>query len=152
MGQSPGDITGTVPDDLQDYLATGQAELRRIQEAELPTMQRITTRQGRTAGYLVSASPVVSIVKEEIFATGLEIAVVYSSATNRYAIAADVRGTSPLNLKREGLADALNAEERRRGTPPEQRWDGHEDRSGSPRPAGSRLKGDEVLAITVARL
>lgn len=150
-GQLPGDITGA-PDDLQVYLATGQAELHRIQDAELPTMQRATTRKGRTVGFLVSASPVVSIVKEEMFATGLEIAVVCSSTTNRYAIAADVRGASPLNLKRAGLADALNAEEWRRGTPPEQHWAGHDDRIGSPRPAGSRLKGDEVLAITVATL
>ncbi len=150
-GQLPGDMT-CVPDDLQDYLTTGQAELRRIQEAELPTVQRITTRQGRAAGFLVSASPVVSIVKEEMFATGLEIAVVYSSTTNRYSIAANVRGASPINLKRGGLADALNAEERRRGAPPEQRWDGHDDRIGSPRPAGSLLDGDEVLTIVRAAL
>lgn len=150
-GQLPGDMTG-VPDDLQDYLTTGQVELRRIQEAELPTMQRSTTRQGRTAGFLISASPVVSIVKEEMFALGLDIAIVHNPATRRYAIAANVRGANPINLKREGLADALNAEEWRRGAPPEQRWDGHDDRIGSPRPAGSRLKSDEVLAITVATL
>jgi hypothetical protein len=46
----------------------------------------------------------------------------------------------------------LMAEEWRRGTPPAQRWDGHEDRIGSPRPAGLRLKGDEVLAIVRAAL
>jgi len=151
-GVLPGDLAGPAPDEVRDYLAVGQAELRRIQEAELPTMQRSTTRKGRTVGYLVSASPVVSIVKEEMFATGLEIAVVYSSTTNRYAIAVNVRGATPINLKREGVADALNAEEWRRGLPSEQRWDGHDDRIGSPRPSGSLLTGDEVLAIVIATL
>lgn len=151
-GQLPGDMTGAVPDDLLGYLTTGQAELRRIQDEELPTLQRATTRNGRTVGFLVSASPVVSIVKEEMFATGLDIAVVYSSTTNRYAIAANVRGASPINLKRAGLADALNAAEWRRGTPAAQRWDGHDDRIGSPRPAGSLLTGDEVMTIVRAAL
>ncbi len=151
-GQLPGDITGAVPDDLQDCLATGQAELRRIQGAELPAMQRSMTRKGRTMGYLVSASPVVSIVKEEMFALGLDIAIVHNPAARRYAIAANVRGATPINLKREGLADALNAEEWRRGTPPEQRWDGHDDRIGSPRSAGSLLNKNEVLTIVRAAL
>jgi hypothetical protein len=150
-GTPPGDISGPVPDDIQDDLRCGQAELRRIQE-ELPAMQRSTANKGRSVGYLVSASPVVSIVKEEMFALGLDIAIVYSSTTRRYSIAANVRGATPINLKREGLADALNAEEWRRGLPPEQRWDGHEDRIGSPRPSGSLLTGDEVLTIVKATL
>jgi len=77
IGVPPDDISGPAPDHVQDYLATGQAELRRIQ-AEQPTMQRSTTCKGRTVGYLVSASSVVSIVKEEMFATELDIAIVYS--------------------------------------------------------------------------
>lgn len=142
----PGDLAGPPPPDIEDYLRSGQAELRRIR-TELPAMQRATTSGGCTVGYLVSTSPVVSIVKEEIFALGLDIAIVYSSTTNRYSIAANVRGATLINLKRAGLADALNAEELRRGTPLEQRWDGHEDRIGSPRPSGSRLIADEVLMI-----
>jgi hypothetical protein len=147
----PGDLSGPVPEDIGDYLRSGQVELRRIRE-ELPAMRRGTTNQGRSVGYLVSASPVVSIVKEELFALGLDIAIVYNPATRRYAIAANVRGASPINLKRRGLADALNAEEWRRGAPPAQRWDGHDDRIGSPRPSGSLLTGGEVLAIVVAVL
>ncbi len=150
-GLPPGDISGPAPDDIREYLGIGQAELLRIQ-AELPTMQRGTTRKGRSVGYLVSASPVVAIVKEEMFALGLDIAVVYSSTTNRYSIAANLRGATPINLKCAGLADALNAEEWRRGLPAEQRWGGHDDRIGSPRAAESRLRGDEVLAIVMATL
>lgn len=142
----PGDLSSPPPPDIEDYLRSGQAELRRIR-TELPAMQRATTGGGGTVGYLVSTSPVVSIVKEEIFALGLDIAIVYSSTTNRYSIAANVRGATLINLKRAGLADALNAEELRRGTPPEERWDGHDDRIGSPRPSGSRLIADEVLMI-----
>jgi hypothetical protein len=145
-GLPPNDLSDPALDNVRDYLAIGQAELGRIQ-AELPIVQRSVTRNGRTAGYLVSTSPIVSVVKEEMFAAGLDIAVVYSSTTNRYAIAANVRGASPINLKREGLADALNAEEWRQGTPPEQRWDGHDDRIGSPRPSGSLLTAQEVLTI-----
>ncbi len=150
-GTPPDDLSGPLPADIEDYLRSGQAELRRIR-TELAAMQRSTTSGGHTVGYLVSASPVVSIVKEELFALGLDIAIVYNPATRRYAIAANVRGASPINLKRGGLADELNAEEWRRGTPPEQRWDGHDDRIGSPRPAGSRLTGDEVLTIVRAAL
>lgn len=150
-GLPPGDISGPAPDDIREYLGIGQAELLRIQ-AELPTMRRGTTRKGRSVGYLVSASPVVSIVKEEMVALVVDIAIVYSSTTNRYSIAANVRGAKPINLKREGLTDALNAEEWRRGLPAEQRWDGHDDRIGSPRAAESRLRGDEVLAIVMATL
>jgi hypothetical protein len=95
---------------------------------------------------------VVSSVKEELFALGLDIAIVHNPATHRYAIAANVRGAAPINLKRVGLADALNAEEQRRGTPLEQRWDGHEDRIGSPRPSGSLLTSDDVLAIVLSTL
>jgi hypothetical protein len=95
---------------------------------------------------------VVSIVKEELFALGLDIAIVHNPATHRYAIAANVRGAESVNLKRAGLADALNAEDWRRGLPSEQRWDGHADRIGSPRPAGSLLRGDEVLAIVMVTL
>lgn len=150
-GLPPGDIFGPAPDDNREYLGIGQAELLRIQ-TELPTMRRGTTRKGRSVGYLVSASPVVSIVKEEMFALGLDVAVVCSSTTNRYSIAANVRGAKPINLKREGLTDALNAEERRRGLPAEQRWDGHDDRIGSPRRSGSLLTDDEVLVIVIATL
>ena len=81
-GRPPHDLSGPMPADMQGYLRSGQTELRRIQE-ELPTMQRSTTRKGRKVGCLVSASPVVSIVKEEMFAVGMDIAVVYSSTTNR---------------------------------------------------------------------
>jgi hypothetical protein len=142
----PGDLSGPLRPDIEDCLRSGQAELRRIR-TELSGMQRATTSGGRTVGYLVSASPVVSIVKEELFALGLDIAIVHNPATHRYSVSANVRGAEPINLKRAGLAEALNAEEWRRGTPPEQRWDGHEDRIGSPRPAGSLLVADEVRAI-----
>lgn len=147
----PGNISGPVPDDIRDDLQSGQAELRRIQE-EMSAMQRGTTHKGRSVGYLVTASSVVSVVKEAMFARGVDIAIVYSATTRRYSIAANVRGAKPINLQREGLVDALNAEERRRGTPPEQRWDGHEDRIGSPRPSGSRLTSAQVLAIVMATL
>jgi hypothetical protein len=147
----PDDISGPVPDDIEEDLHSGQVELCRIQ-AELPTMQLSTTHKGRSVGYVVSTSPVVSIVKEEMFALGVDIAIAYSSTANRYSIAANVRGARPINLKGEGLADALNVEEWRRGTPPEQRWDGHDDRIGSPRPSGSLLKSEEVLAVVMVAL
>jgi len=63
-----------------------------------------------------------------------------------------VQGVVLITLKRGGVAEALNAAEWRRGALPAQRWDGREERIGNPRPAGSRLKGDEVLTITVATL
>ena len=113
----PGDLSGPLPPDIEDYLRSGQAELRRIR-TELPAMQRATTSGGRAVGYLVSASPVVSIVKEELFALGLDLAIVHNPAIRRYAIAANVRGAEPINLKRAGLVEALNAKEWHRGAPP----------------------------------
>jgi hypothetical protein len=149
--QTASDISGTLPEEAQGYLQSGQEELRRIR-SELATMQRCTTDKGRTVGYMVTASPVFSVVKEEMFALGLDIAVVYSTAKDRYSIASNVRGGKPINLKQEGLADALNAEEWSRGMPSDRKWDGHEDRIGSPRPSGSLLTGEEVLAIVKATL
>ena len=113
----PDHLSGPLPPDIEDCLRSGQTELRRIRTA-LSAMHRATTSGGRTVGYLVSASPVVSIVKEELFALGLDIAIVHNPATHRYAIAANVRGAEPINLKRAGLADALNAKEWHRARRP----------------------------------
>lgn len=150
-GWNPGDISGTVPDEIQTYLRSGQAELRRIRQ-ELATMQHDTTDKGRTAGYLVTTSPVFSVVKEEMFTLGLDLAVVYSSTKDRYSIASNVRGSQWVNLKEEGLVRALNAAERNEGMPPDRSWGGHEDRIGSPKPSGSFLDPNGILEIVKATL
>jgi len=150
-GQVPGDMSGTLPGDILAFLQLGQEELRQIRE-ELATMRRCTTNRKRTVGSLVTRSPVFSVVKDEMFALGIDIAVVYSSTKDRYSIASNTRGSKQINLKQEGLANALSTEEWNRRLPSERRWGGHEDRIGSPRPSGSLLSGDEVLRIVKAIL
>ena len=151
-GRSPDSMSGTMPGNVQGYLRSGRAELRRIQK-ELAVMQCCMTIKGRSVGHLVTTSTVFSVVKEEMFALGLDIAVAYSSTKDCYSIASQVRGSKPaINLKQEGLADALSAEEWSRGMASDRRWDGHEDRIGSPRPSGSLLSSGEVLRIVKAVL
>ncbi len=91
-------------------------------------------------------------VKEEMFALGIDLAVVYSSTKDRYSIAGNVRRGQDVRLKQEGLVKALNAAEWDRGMPREREWGGHEDRIGSPRPSGSLLTPDKVLQIVKVTL
>jgi len=144
----PGKMSGTLTETAQGYLKTGQEEVRLIRE-ELKTMRRFTTSKGRTVGYLKTRSPVFSVAKEEMFALGIDIAVVYHPVKNRYSIARKALGAERINL--EGIIEALNAAEWHRGLPRDQHWGGHEDRIGSPR-SGSILSADEVLNIVKATL
>jgi len=148
---TPGDLSRNVPDWVQGFLRVGQNELTRIRQ-ELAVMQMYTTDKGRSIGYLVIASPVFSIVKEEAFAQGIDIAVVYSPARQRYSIASNAYGPKQIDLKEVGLIDALNTIEWSRGLPGDQSWGGHRDRIGSPRPAGSCLTSDEILHMVKSAL
>ena len=150
-GRAPDDISGLPQRELDGFLQLGQEELRRIRE-ELAAMERCTTKRGRMVGYLMTRSPVFSVVKEEMFALGIDLAMVYSLTKDRYSIAGNVRGGQSVRLKQEGLVKALNAAEGSRGMPAEREWGGHEDRIGSPKPAGSFLSADEVLRIVRATL
>ncbi len=100
----------------------------------------------RRLGYVVTRSPVLSLVKEELFATGVDIAVVHNPAKRRFSIACNLARSKGINIK-EKLKPALDELERGKGLPEDQEWGGHEDRIGSPKPSGSLLTADEVLAV-----
>jgi hypothetical protein len=150
-GQNPGDITGTIPNFVREYLDIGQEVLDRIQE-ELATMQIFTTIQGRSVGYLVTHSTVFSVVKEAMFAEGLDIVVVYSPMKDRYSIASNVSQPDWADLIEAGLRDKLNTAEIAKGGSQKCDWGGHADRLGSPKSTRSLLTVDEILNIIITTL
>lgn len=150
-GRKPGDLKGPFPPQVETCLCHGREELRRIRE-ELRRLQEDRTAAGRRVGYLVTRSPVFSLVKEEMFAAGMEIAVVHAPGTKRLSIACNAARVKGINLKEGGLIPALDELERRKGLAREKGWGGHEDRIGSPKPSASLLTADDVLAIVRAVL
>jgi len=145
-GRRPGDLSGTLPEKFQTYLRAGIAALRQIQENNR-AMQRCKTGKGRSLGYVQTTFPIFSMVKEDMFARGIDIAVVHNPEERRFSIASNLLGSKGANLKKEGLVEALNQAEREKGASPDQTWGGHEDRIGSPKPSGSLLSAEEILEI-----
>lgn len=150
-GQKPGDLSGSLPSKFKVYLQIGADVLRRIRK-DNQAMQRCRTKKGRLVGYVQTAFPIFSIVKEDMFARGIDIAVVHNPEKRRFSIASNILGNRGANLKKEGLVEALNQAEREKGSPYDQSWGGHEDRIGSPKPLGSLLSAEEVLEIIKDRL
>mgnify|MGYP001033915123 CR=1 FL=1 len=150
-GQDPSDLREPFPPGIQPNLQSGRDEIRRIHQ-EIEGLKHLTTATGRSVGYVVTSSPVLSMVKEEIFASGVDIAVAHDVEERRFSIACNLQRLKGMNLKEGGLIAALTAAERAKGLPPEQGWGGHPDRIGSPRRAGSFLSGEEVLQIVEAYL
>jgi hypothetical protein len=150
-GQKPEDLSGALPDKFQEYLQTGIDALRQIRK-DSEAMQKHRTQKGRLVGYVQTPFPIFSMVKEEMFARGIDIAVVHNPEKRRFSIASSVSGGKGANLKAEGLIEALNQAEWGKGLPHDQGWGGHEDRIGSPKPSGSLLTSEEVLAIVKATL
>jgi len=151
MGQDPGNLRGPFPLQIQSSLQSGQDEMRRIRE-ELEGLQRCTTAAGRNVGYVVTTSSVFSVVKEEMFVCGVDIAVAHNLEERRFSIACNLQRLKGINLAEGGLIQALNTAERAKGLPADQGWGGHPDRIGSPRPAGSLLSGEEILRLVKAHL
>ncbi len=129
-GQKPGDLQATFPPEVKSYLDEGREELRKIRE-ELRHIREDRTAAGRRLGYVVTRSPVFSLVKEELFAQGIDIAVVYNPVKHRYSIAGNLARVRGINLRDGDLVPALNESEGKRGLPAGQCWGGHEDRIGS---------------------
>lgn len=150
--QKPDALNGPFPDDMAGHLQAGADEMSRI-EAEMAGLEQSVTASGYHLGFVTSRSPVVSLVKEQMFAQGLEIVVVHDPTRRRYAIASNQARLKGLDLRATGLSDALNVLEREHGLSAEAwGWGGHADRLGGPRPDGSRLCPDDVLAIVRAKL
>lgn len=102
--------------------------------------------------YVVTRSPVLSLVKEEMFANGLGIVVVHMPAKRRFSIACNLARLRGINLTQGDIVGSLNGLEHERGLPEDQRWWGHEDRIGSLKPSGSPLTADDVLVAVRAAL
>jgi hypothetical protein len=153
-GQDPNDLWGPFPPGIQINLQSGWDELETIRR-EIEKMERFTTTGGRSAGYAATRSPVLSLVKEEMFAAGVDIAVAHDVEARRFSIACNLQRLKDVNLKEGKLITALNAAERTQGacpervegSPPGQEWGGHPDRIGSPKSTGSFLSAEQVLEL-----
>jgi nanoRNase/pAp phosphatase (c-di-AMP/oligoRNAs hydrolase) len=150
-GQDPGDLREPFPPAIQVMLQSGRDEMQRIRQ-ELGGLKCLTTASGRSIGYVVTSSPVFSVVKEETFTRGVDIAVAHSLEKKRFSIACNFQRLKEVNLKEGGLIAALTAAEHARGLPLDQGWGGHPDRIGSPRRAGSSLSAEEVLELVKIHL
>ncbi len=136
-----------LPPHMLTYLDEGREELRRIRD-EVLKMGKDYTLAGRQLGYVVTSSTVFSLVKEEMFAAGPEIAVAHNPAERRYSLVFNPTQVRGINLRDGNLLPSLNAMEHEKGAPQDNLWGGHEDRIGGPR-AGSFLEPDEVLSVVL---
>jgi hypothetical protein len=145
-GLRPDDLSGELPGELQDYARVGLEELRKI-EAEVEKALILKTNKGRQLGYVQTSSNVFSRVRETLFTKNpeLEIALIYNPSRKRYSIGSNTTRATWVNLLR--LKEVLNQTEWNKGLPQDQKWGGHEDRIGSPKPSGSLLSPEEVIKI-----
>jgi hypothetical protein len=66
----------SVPADIENYLRIGLQEMARIGK-EVGGCVIYRSKKNRKIGYLISACPVKSMVKEEMYANGIDIAVLH---------------------------------------------------------------------------
>ncbi|MGQ9691847.1 MAG: hypothetical protein ACUVQY_11465 [Thermoproteota archaeon] len=144
-GEKPSCISKGLPVEHLEHLSKGKDEILRIRK-EVKAMEKHRTQKGRFLGYVRTRSPVFSMVREEAFSHNVDLVLIHNTERRRYLIASNTLRTQFVNLMREGLIAALNwAEGETSGV--RQRWGGHEDRIGSPRPSGSSLSAEQVLKI-----
>ena len=151
-GQDPANLEGPFPDAVARHLQTGAEEIRRI-EAEMGTLEQSVTASKHRLGFVVSRSAVISLVKERMFALGVEVVVVYNPARRRYSIACNQTRLKVLDLRATGIVEVLDDLEREHGLPAgDAGWGGHADRIGGPRPDGSFLSPEEILTVVQTKL
>jgi hypothetical protein len=131
----------SVPADIENYLRIGLQEMARI-EKEVGGCVIYTSKKNRKIGYLISTCPVKSIVKEEMYANGIDIAVLHYPSKRTFAIGCCLQ--KEIDLKTE-IATELNRLEQEKGQSEE--WGGHPDRIGSPRETGSLLTKTEIIDV-----
>ena len=130
---------------IESYLQKGLQQIERI-EKEIEGCEVYASEKNRTIGYLVSSCPVKSLVKEEMFTKGINIAVVHYPSKQVFAIGCCLQTAKDIDLEKE-IASELNRLEQRKGLPKEYTWGGHPDRIGSPRKIGSSLTKDEIIEV-----
>ena len=111
-------------------------------EKEVGGCEIYTSKKNRKIGYLISTCPVKSMVKEEMFAKGIEIAVLHYQSKRTFAIGCCLQ--KEIDLKKE-IAPVLNRLEQKKGQSEE--WSGHPDRIGSPRAMGTSLTRAEIIDV-----
>lgn len=135
----------SLPSYVENYLQRGLQEIERI-EKEIEGCEVYTSEKNRKIGYLISSCPVKSLVKEEMFARGFDIAVLHYPAKRNFAIGCCLQTARDIDLETEIVPD-LNSLERERGLPRGDDWGGHPDRIGSPKKTGSLLTKEEIMGI-----
>jgi hypothetical protein len=138
-----------LPSHIEKYLHRGLQEMERI-EKEVEGCEVYTSEKNRKIGYLISTCPVKSLVKEEMFAKGIDIAVVHYPSKRSFAIGCCLQTAKDVNLEDE-IASELNRLEQGKGQSKET-WAGHPDRIGSPKEIGSLLTKAEIIDVIISCL
>ena len=135
----------SLPSHLMGYLERGLQEIERI-EREIEASEICISKKNRRIGYLISTCPIKSLVKEEMFARGIDIAIIHYPSKQTFSIGCNLQTTNDVDLEKE-VASELNCLEKKKGMPKEYTWGGHPDRIGSSRERGSLLTKDKVVEV-----
>ena len=102
-----------LPSHMESHLQRGLQEIEQI-EKEIETREVYVSEKHRKIGYFISSCPVKSLVKEEMFARGIDIAILHDPSKQAFAIGCCLQTAKDIDLGKE-VASALNRLEQKKG-------------------------------------